>query len=262
MRNRFLVAALLTFGLALSAAAPASAQDCGNWRDSVLCDVELQRTDADRRWDRFDPNRTMEIPPNTDIEIELRGRDQNGRTFPQYRIVLGYDDRDCGNVLEIEDRGEGRISLRARSGDGRCRLELFAPGNMNFAWQVDVEVSAGARAGYSRNEAELIAQGLYRGILGRDGDASGLAGAINEIQRGNLGNQVEAMLRSDEFRQSIASAGPNDILDRFYQGVLGRSADSAGVRTFLGDVERHRYAEVLMGLIRSPEFEDRLARER
>jgi len=260
MQKPLLIAALLTIGFGLTAAPSANAQDCGNWRDSVLCDVELQRTDADRRWDRFDPNRTMEIPPNTEIEIELRGRDQNGRTFPQYRIVLGYDDRDCGNVLEIEDRGEGRLTLRARGSDGRCRLELFAPGNLNFAWRVDVEVSPGARAGYSRAEAETIAAGLYRGILGRDGDAGGLEGAVNEIQRGNLENQIDAMLRSDEFRQSIASAGPGEILERLYQGLLGRPADSTGVRTFQGEIERRRYAEVVLALIRSPEFEDRLQR--
>lgn len=262
MRNRFSLLTLLAAFLILAPAAGAEAQDCGNWRDPVLCQPELQKTDADRRWDRFDPNRTLEIPPSTDIEIELRGRDQDGRTFPQYRIVLGYDDRDCGSVLEIEDRGEGRISLRARRSDGRCRLELFAPGNMNFSWRVDIEVTAGARSGYTRPEAEYIARALYRGILGREADAAGLSGAVNEIQRGNLENQVASMLNSNEFRQSIAAAGPNDILDRFYQGIFDRRADSDGVRSFLDDVERRRYTEVIMGLIRSPEFEDRLSRAR
>lgn len=262
MRTRLLCLALLSTILLAGPSAEASAQDCGNWRDPVLCQVELQKTDADRRWDRFDPNRTLEIPPNTDIEIELRGRDQSGRTFPQYRLVLGYDDRDCGSVLEVEDRGEGRISLRARRSDGRCRLELFAPGNMNFSWRVDVEVTAGARMGYSRAEADHIARALYRGILGREADAGGLSGAVNEIQRGNLENQIDAMLNSNEFRQSIASAGPSDILERFYRGLLDRPADGDGVRAFLGDVERRRYAEVVMGLIRSPEFEDRLSRVR
>lgn len=262
MRNRLFLLAMSAALVGLTPAAEARAQECGNWREPVLCQVELQKTDADRRWDRFDPNRTLEIPPNTDIEIELRGRDQFGRTFPQYRILLGYDDRDCGSVLEIEDRGEGRISLRARRSDGRCRLELFAPGNMNFSWRVDVEVTAGARIGYSREEAEYIARALYRGILGREADAAGLSGAVNEIQRGNLDNQVASMLNSNEFRQSIATAGPNDILDRFYRGIFDRSADSDGVRTFLDDVERRRYTEVIMGLIRSPEFEDRLGRVR
>lgn len=262
MRNRFFLLVLLTVAVLLAPTARAEAQDCGNWRDPVLCEVELQKTDADRRWDRFDPYRTLEIPPNTDIELELRGRDQFGRSFPQYRIALGYDDRDCGSVLEIEDRGEGRLSLRARRSDGRCRLELFAPGNMNFSWQVDIEVTPGARAGYSRDEADYIARALYRGILGREGDASGLSGAVNEIQRGNLQNQIDAMLNSNEFRQSIASAGPNDILERFYDGILGRRPDSTGVRTFLDDVERRRYSEVILGLIRSAEFEDTLSRMR
>jgi hypothetical protein len=261
MRTFLLLAALLVL-VTVVPPADAVAQECGSWREPVLCQVELQRTDEDRRWDRFDPERTFEIPPSGETEIEIRGRDQTGRSFPQYRLALNYDDRDCSGMLEIEDRGEGRLVIEARRSEGRCRLEFWVPGNMNFAWRTEIEINAGARAGYTRSEAELIASGLYMGILGRAGDAGGLAAATTQIELGNVENQIEAMLRSSEFRESIASAGPNDILERLYQGLLGRPADSTGVRTFLGAVEGRRYAEVVLGLLRSTEFEERLTRVR
>ena len=50
------------------------------------------------------------------------------------------------------------------------------------------------------------------------------------------------------------------LLERFYQGILGREPDSGGVRLYLADMRRGQYASVLLNLIRSPEFERRLQR--
>jgi hypothetical protein len=263
MRIRLLLLGLVAT-IFLLAPAEAEAQDCGDWRDPVLCEVDFQLMDESRRWNDFYPDRDLEIRTDSEIEIELRGRDQFRRSFPQDRIVLGFDDRDCSRYLRADDLGEGRIRIQTFRDDGRCRLELFAPGNLNFAWTVDVEVgrSSGGTSAisrrYTRSEAEMIARDLYLAILGRAGDSGGIAGAVGEIERGNLEAQVDAMLDSAEFRSSIASAGPRDILSRFYDGLFGRSVDRDGELTFLPVVERRQYRQVILDLIRSREYEDRL----
>jgi len=134
------------------------------------------------------------------------------------------------------------------------------PNNLNFQWDIDVEISVGARSGYERAEAEILANALYAAILNREADASGFSGAVAEIQSGNLDAQIDAMTRSAEFRQVIAGKTAPDILEQFYQGILGRPGDSAGVRLYLAEMQRGQYASVLRKLIRSPEFEQLLQR--
>lgn len=241
-------------------AVPAQIQDCGNWRDSVLCEVEWSAARQGERWERFDPNRDLELAPRSEIEIEMEGNDQFGRRFPRERIAIGFEDRDCDHILDVEDVGEGRLRIKATAGDGSCRLEIWVAGNLNFEWDVEVEIKAEARAGYSRAEAEMIANALYRAILGREADPGGLAGRIPEIQRGDLEGQVRSMLRSQEFMQSKEGVGANQLLDRFYQGIFGRPADSGAVSMYLEVVERLGYERVILSLLRSPEYEDMLSR--
>lgn len=237
------------------------AQDCGSWNQPVLCTIDLQMSVDRARSQRFDPNRRLEIAPRQQIEIELSGRDQFGRDFPSDRLSFGVDDRDCGQLLDVEDRGRGILRLGAGSSTGQCRLDLWVPGNLNFEWRVEIEVSAGARSGYSRGEAEFLARALYLAILGREIDAGSLGGATAELEQGHLEAQISSMLRSGEFRQSLSGVAPEQLLDRFYQGLLGREADAGGIRTYLNDLQRGAHEEVLLKIIQSGEFEQRLARE-
>jgi hypothetical protein len=115
--------------------------------------------------------------------------------------------------------------------------------------------------GYSREEAEVIANRLYKATLGRDGDQGGLTQAITEIQRGNLQQQVNSMLASQEFRTKTARMSAAEILDGFYNGLLQRNPDSAGVGVFMNRVERRQYAPVLMEMLASPEFRTSLQKE-
>jgi hypothetical protein len=81
---------------------------------------------------------------------------------------------------------------------------------------------------------------------------------VTAIQRGDLAGQIDSMTRSQEFQQRVRSKTPAAWLDAFYKGLHGRTADTAGVRTYLPGVEQGRYADVLMDMIVSPEFEGRL----
>ncbi len=238
-------------------AAPTGLQDCGDWRYPVLCRAELRINTASYEWQDYDPDDALKVPPRGNLEIEVSGRDQDGRSFPQERLELGFADRDCRSVLNVERRDEGRVRISARRSDGRCRLELYVPGNLNFAWRIDVEVRRDSVSGYERQEAEAIARALYLGILGREVDSGSFAGAVSEVQRGRLEQQVQAMLRSGEFAQSTASATSAQLLERLYQGLLERRPDSSATRDLLPQLERRNYSDVVLAIIRSAEFEER-----
>ena len=123
----------------------ALAQDCGAWSRPVLCEAALVATDADGDSDRLDVRSRYRIAPRGRIDLELEGRDQRGRRFPEERIVLSYDSVGCDRLLDIEDRGPRGLRIIARSNADRCRLAVWVPGNLNFEWEIEFEVDPGAR---------------------------------------------------------------------------------------------------------------------
>lgn len=254
---RFFTACIVL--LALLHSWPAAAQECGSWREPVLCQARLQIRAPGRAWQDLDPAQTLRVEPGMVFELELTGRDQFGRTFPAHRLALDSDTRDCDRYLDVENPGEGRLRV-ATDLEGRCQLEIWAPGNLNFAWRLDLEIARGMRTGYTEAEARFIAEGLFRAILGREGDSSGVNAAAAEIVRGNLEAQVSAMLRSEEFRGKEARLDTRQLLEQFYQGMLDRTPDGVGIRTFEEDMSRRRWTDVLLRIIRSEEFEARLER--
>jgi len=239
---------------------PAAAQDCGDWFRPMVCSAELLVTDSDYNTSRLGERTRVQLGPRQQLDLELEARDQRGRRFPAERVALSYDAYDCRSILQVEDRGEGQLRVTATAAEGRCTLEIFMPNNLNFEWEIDIEISVGARVGYERAEAEILARALYMATLGREPDDSGFRSAVSEIQSGNLEGQVQGMLGSAEFREVTAGMRETDILEQFYQGILGRSVDSNGLQLYRGEMRSRRYAGVLLQLIRSPEFERRLQR--
>ncbi len=251
---------MIALGTLLLLPTPASAQDCGDWYRPVVCTAELVATDSDRDTFRLDTGSRVELGPRGQIDLQLEARDQRGSRFPLERLALRYDDYDCRSILNVEDREEGLLRVTATASEGRCRLEIWMPNNLNFQWQLDVEINVGARSGYERAEAEILARALYAAILNREPDSSGFSGAVAEIQLGNLDAQIDAMTRSAEFGQVAGDKSAPEILEQFYLGILGRPGDSVGVRLYLAEMQRGQYGNVLRKLIRSPEFEQRLQR--
>jgi hypothetical protein len=192
------------------------------------------------------------------MDIELDGHDQRGRRFPPERVVLRYDGAECRRLLDIQDRGQRGLRITARSDAGRCRLQVWVPGNLNFEWNIEFEVDPAARTSYDRRDAEFIVDALYSAILTRDPDRESRRGAVAEVQQGNLENLLNSMLRSPEFVAVRNTVSPEDLLDRFYMGIFDRLADSGGVREYLGLVRSGRYTDTLLRMIRSTEFERRL----
>jgi hypothetical protein len=114
-------------------------------------------------------------------------------------------------------------------------------------------------ATFTRADAELIAKRLYKAILGREADATGLTVAVAEIQRGRLGGQVQGMLDSNEFQDNHGRKPSAVLLQQFYRGILNREPDTAGVQGYLGQMDRGQFAPILLDMINSAEFRNILA---
>lgn len=115
---------------------------------------------------------------------------------------------------------------------------------------------------YTRAEAQVVAARLYVAVLGREGDPGGLRSAAAQIERGNLDSQVESMLQSREFRRRRTEPEARQMLDQFYQGLLGRRPDGTGARAYIPMLRDGQYADVLVALINSAEFRQGMERTR
>lgn len=239
---------------------PAMAQECGAWSLPVLCEVELIATGDAGDNQRFNGRAPYRLAPRGWMDLELAGRDQQGRRFPVERIVLGYNETNCRRFLDIQNRGQRGLRITARTDAGQCRLQVWAPGNLNFEWELEIEVDPGARTSYSRRDAEFIVEALYSAVLDRGSDRQSQRSAVAEVQQGNLENLLNSMLRSQEFGASLAAVPAEELLDRFYRGIFNRDADSGGIGEYLGLVRSGQHADTLLRMIQSTEFERRLPR--
>jgi len=255
----------LVFLLALAAflPLPARAQECGaGWTEPVVCEVELAlyRPD-DRRGERFDGG-TLRLATRSEIDLEAVAVDQDGRRFPDDRLVYSVvPSRYCEDLLSVEALEDGGVRLETGSATGDCELLFQVANNLNLDRRIRVEVARASRDGYAREEAEALATWLYRGILGREPEPAGLQSAAVQIQRGELGPLVRSFVASPEFQNRRGKVSPAALLESFYQGLLGRAPDTAGVRSYLDDVERGDYDDVLWALLHSDELEERLDEE-
>ena len=113
---------------------------------------------------------------------------------------------------------------------------------------------------YTRPQARYVTSRLYRALLGRNVDEDSMRAAVDEVQAGKLRPQIDSMLRSAEFRTKSAELGAEALLSQIYDGLLGRPVDPGGTRTYLSKVQRREYAAVLIAIIESREFQNRLPR--
>ncbi|NOZ77947.1 MAG: DUF4214 domain-containing protein [Acidobacteria bacterium] len=252
----------LAISLAPATALARTTQGCmQHWTRPVACSIRLSVETTRGRWRHVRPGRRVEIPAGASIVLHAEARDQDGWRFPEDRLIVGLDiDPNCGDALEAHRLAGGDWRIAAGARHGRCRAVVWVPGNLNLDRKITFEIVSRARAGYTRDQARFIARSLYLAILGREPDREGLGAATAEIQRGRIASEVKNMFASPEFAKRRRGLRPSELLDSIYEGLLGRSPDSAGVRTYLRDIERGRSARVVLKIIRSDEFEARLLR--
>src|SRR5690606_30067477 len=101
--------------LALTVPAPAVAQDCdASWSQPYVCGMRLYGAHAGQRPSELDPRRTIQLAPGAEIDLEVIGIDQRGRSFPNGRMAVGVDsDRNCRELLDWDVEEEGRVHIRA-----------------------------------------------------------------------------------------------------------------------------------------------------
>lgn len=110
-------------------------------------------------------------------------------------------------------------------------------------------------------EAQFIAERLHRTALGRDGARAAVAQTAQQLENGNLQRAINAIVNSQEFRNTTGRMRSADILEQFYQGLHGRSPDPTGISIFIPQLDRREYAAVLLEMLESPEFRVTLDRE-
>lgn len=261
-RNRSLTRATLFLAaaggaLAILAASPARAAHCSDdWRRPYVCEVELWATRSGQRPVRVHGGHSLPVAAGESFDLEARATDQTGRAYPQERLRLGVEpDRSCGGRAEIKESGPGRHRITVGRERGNCRIWIWMPGNLNLEWAIDLDVGSSFRAGYSSAEAEELTRRLYAALLGREPDPSGMSTSTGEIRAGRLDKLVESMQNSSEFSVKAAKMTPAERLEQIYRGLLGRSPDAAGSRSYLSFIQRGQHAAVVIELLTSEEFE-------
>jgi hypothetical protein len=264
-RRLSLAAVALTL---LAAASTVHAQRCGgDWSEPYVCSVVVELVSGGRG-KALEPGQELAIEPRGQAELQATAYDQRSRTFPSRRLALTLDlDESCAKLLAVEDLGSGGYRIKAGERTGSCSLWLLTSGNLNLDREIKVQVARPTSSGSfqppdaaAARRNEVLARRLYLAILGREPDPAGLADALTQLSRGRRSAQVEGMLKSGEFLRRSTSLSAAQMLDAFYQGLLGRPADQ-GAQGYRRDVERRRYAAVLDSLLESKEFNDKLRAE-
>ena len=117
------------------------------------------------------------------------------------------------------------------------------------------------RGQIDQNRAADIVRSLYRGLLFRDADPSGLQSNIWAISQGGF-NAVRSAARgivdSPEFRQNVwPRFNAGQIVNSLYAQLLGRQPDSGGFNFWVQQVQSGDIDGVVDGFVSSPEFRQR-----
>ncbi|HPR64068.1 MAG TPA: DUF4214 domain-containing protein [Thermoanaerobaculia bacterium] len=242
----------------LSVPVQAETQDCfSSWTRPVVCGVKMAYSVEGGEWKSVYPGSRIEVSMGKEVAIEFRAIDQRGYDFPEDRFTVqierGWSFDDYFQLVEI---ATNRVTLQSKGRKGKVSVTFWMPGNLNFEWDLDFDIRGLQE--FSAKQSEYIVTCLYRAILERDPDSSGFTPAVMEVQRGRLEEQVKSMFKSGEFNSRIRGKSATKLLDTIYVGLLNRKPDSAGVRDYLSKIEKRKYADVVIKIIQSEEFQTRL----
>lgn len=167
----------------------------------------------------------------------------------------------------------GTIRRTMVSGDGRELFFYNHPNTNNieisFSNDISFQLDAGTvvrleedllvtpPAGGYLTRAQVLLPLVYRAMLNREPDASGIASNSPVINaQGAVGMQTVAtgIVGSQEFIALRNGRSSAQLVDQFYRGILGRAADPAGLATFTPQLDMGKYTEVIGQLIQSGEF--------
>jgi hypothetical protein len=113
--------------------------------------------------------------------------------------------------------------------------------------------------GSLQTQPQVVAHRIYRALLGRDADPAGLNDTALDIQRGRTRQRIDAIVSGTEFRSHTYGWPSDRIVTQIYEGLLQRDPDWPGATAWQRLVEQGKYSDVLIGIMGSPEFQNKLA---
>ncbi|MGZ5786980.1 MAG: DUF4214 domain-containing protein, partial [Ramlibacter sp.] len=129
---------------------------------------------------------------------------------------------------------------------------------------IQTSVNAGSRLRFDDMSLALDADGiagqayrLYKAAFNRTPDPAGLGFWIDAMTRGTpLQDVANGFVQSAEYKNTYGSAPTSQqIIDRYYQNILGRAGEPAGIDFWKGVLDKGAAspAQVLSGFSESPE---------
>jgi len=200
---------------------------------------------------------------NDTLMVEGQATDYRGNVF-MVPLRASVSSRDF--VLVNEGR-EGRIEIRAVRPHPagmftQVVLEGVMQGGQRTRITLTIQVVGNPSQGFDQASATASLEKAYIGILWRRADSSGVNTYVPIIVREQMAGWrrvLQSLATSQEFMTNVRNRhNDNEILDRMYQGLLGRHADPSGQQTYLPMIRQGRYADVAIALGTSREFLDRL----
>jgi hypothetical protein len=112
--------------------------------------------------------------------------------------------------------------------------------------------------GSVQTESQFVAARIYRALAGREPEPAVLAQIAADIEQGRMRQRVNAIVISPEFRSHMYGMTPDLILAQIYQGLLDHDPDASGAG-WQRLIVMSKYADVIAGIIATPEFKAKLA---
>jgi hypothetical protein len=152
--------------------------------------------------------------------------------------------RTIGELHSATKAADGYTNISLRSG------ELFTVGGAKKIIFIDGVIELeGTSYG-----AQL--QGLYVGLLGRQGDSEGLSYWASQVSAGLTLQQVaKAFSVSSEFLQYKAQMNTADFISSFYNNILGRAQDQEGFSWYINQANNGiSIQEIALSFAQSAEY--------
>lgn len=241
---------------------------CPAGGDAVPCELRVY---TDNRDGKVVPIRGDQLPISRqrDVEVWVESWTQYGKQWPQEQAnyQLGTQ-RGCPGRYEISNLTPHRWRLRVVADDAdQCQLEirLTAPREvlrvLNPVWETPPQTAPGGAA-HGRAEAEAISRDLYQALLSREPDPSGFAAATADVQAGRLELVLDRMLASPEYATLHRGWNASQMLESLYTGLFDRPADDQGRRSYQPRIFRGDVRSVVLEMLRSQEYRDRVTARR
>jgi len=103
-------------------------------------------------------------------------------------------------------------------------------------------------------QAQTIVERLYRAILAREADPSGLSAYVPLVQSGELDQVVSALVTSGEFETLRAGLSAQAFAAELYWELLDREGDPGGLSATVTSILAKHAAERAAAMVLSDEY--------